>query len=987
MKIKDFKIGTQLIVGFLITFLFVMLLGVVSYFHSNQLYSTTENLYNHPLQVRIALGKLELDVMNMRMCTRDLMIAKNLLEKQRAIELMEASENDANKQFELLKHHYLGPSSDISNAYNAFLNWEIARDENTKLALLGNNEIVKESVLSTGKVGGLRDVMSAKIKIIDDYATQKADSLFANSAELKDTLNRQLILLVICIVVIMILINYFLLKNIQLPIKELTDAASRFQNGDMNARSWLEKKNEFGILSDAFNQLVENIQINADMNEKSLKLSKLMLIEEDSRKFFHSTLQAISTHTNSQMAAVYLLSEDKKYFEHYESIGLDDSAKIVFSAQNFEGEFGVVLASHKIECIKDIPIDTRFVFQTVSGKIIPRALITIPILVNNEVVAIISLASVRNYSDQANGLINSTYDVLNARVEGILAYRNMRKFSEQLEYQNRELEAQKIALASQSIEVTEQNRELEMQKNQLHQANQLKTTFLSNMSHELRTPLNSVIALSGVLNRRLANKIADEEYSYLEVIERNGKHLLSLINDILDISRIESGREEIEINNFNLDNLISEIALMIKPQAEVKNVEMLLQASKEVIIVASDADKIRHILQNLIGNAVKFTEKGKVEIYTTQTNGKINISIADTGIGISDKHISHIFDEFRQADGGTSRKYGGNGLGLAIAKKYANLLGGSISVKSIPNEGSTFTLTLPLNYNPDNKLVEIVSIDYNPEIKKFAQVHQARSSTKTVLLVEDSVPAIIQMKDFLEESGYEILEANDGAAALKIIEHTLPDAIILDLMMPGVDGFEVLKSIRNTKATEFIPVLILTAKHITKEDLKFLTRNNIHQLIQKGDVNRAELLNAVESMVCNQNLEAVKPPLQTINGKPIVLVVEDNADNMITVKAILADNYIVLEAIDAVLGIELAILHSPNLIIMDIALPGMDGIEAFKTIRNSVNTEHIPVIALTASAMNSDREIILEHGFDAYIAKPIDETSFFSTINEVLFGK
>ena len=245
------------------------------------------------------------------------------------------------------------------------------------------------------------------------------------------------------------------------------------------------------------------------------------------------------------------------------------------------------------------------------------------------------------------------------------------------------------------------------------------------------------------------------------------------------------------------------------------------------------------------------------------------------------------------------------------------------------------------------------------------------------------------MKDFLEESGYNILDAHDGEKALEIIVQTIPDAIILDLMMPDIDGFEVLKTLRDNKLTANIPVLILTAKQITKEELKFLNRNNIHQLIQKGDVNRSELQNAVATMLSPQIAEKAKPPLelQIIEGKPSVLVVEDNPDNMTAAKAILADKFTVLEATDGKTAIKLAKQHSPNLILMDIELPGMNGIDAFKAIRSNARLQHIPVIALTASAMVSDRETILAHGFDAYIVKPIDETIFFKVINETLYGK
>ena len=260
----------------------------------------------------------------------------------------------------------------------------------------------------------------------------------------------------------------------------------------------------------------------------------------------------------------------------------------------------------------------------------------------------------------------------------------MKEFSQKLEFQNRELEAQKTELASQSTELLEQNTELEMQKKQLFEASRLKTNFLSNMSHELRTPLNSVIALSGVLNRRLSKKIPDEEYSYLEVIERNGKHLLSLINDILDISRIEAGREEIEISDFSVGHLVADVVGMIEPQARQKNILLTFSEEKERVSIVSDFDKCRHILQNLVGNAVKFTERGKVEISIQKNGDKVEICIADTGIGISESHLPHIFDEFRQADGSTSRRFGGTGLGLGYCTEVCQSDGGNHFSKKYP---------------------------------------------------------------------------------------------------------------------------------------------------------------------------------------------------------------------------------------------------------------------------------------------------------------
>jgi len=984
---RNLKVSAQLIIGFVIMLIFIAIVGVVSYQQAAKIHEQTETIYNHPLQVRAAIGRLQSDILKMRLETRNLMLAKNKDEQQKALINTKLAENDAVEQFGILEDRFLGSKEEVKNAYEDFLCWKTAREENTKLALSGEVEKVKESIKNDGRVGIYREKMMTHLNDIDNFAKKKAVVLYAESNKLNTSLNIELAVILCVVIILSILILINLLRNIRRPIKELTDVTNRFRNGDFNARSTLTLKNEFGDLASSFNSMVEKIQSDIELTEKTEKLAAAMLSVDNSHEFFREFLPVLAHLTNSQMAAVFLLTEDKQQFVHYESVGLTkDVENYSFSATGLHGEFGAVLSSRKIEHIKDIPHDTLFVFKTVSGEIIPREVITIPILAGRDVIAVISLASVRKYSDHSNQLISRMFNIVTARVEGILTYRKMRKFSKQLTIQNDELEVQRREMEQQSLELTEQNRELEIQKDQLHEASRLKTNFLSNMSHELRTPLNSVIALSGVLNRRLVNKIPDDEYSYLEIIERNGKHLLTLINDILDISRIESGREEIEITQFNVNNLISEVVSMIQPQAKQKGIELIQTGSMADLLIESDFGKCRHIVQNLVANAVKFTEKGKVEILVSKKGANICIDVIDTGIGIAKQHLAHIFDEFRQADGSTSRRFGGTGLGLAIARKYANLLGGNVTVESVPDQGSDFTLKLPEVYRAENRVTQQFETNTSFSRPNY-NTPKKTTVAKTILLVEDSEPALIQLKDILADNEYHVLDARDGQQALSIISQTIPDAMILDLMMPGVDGFEVLKSLREAEQTAHVPVLILTAKHITTDDLKVLKRNNVHQLIQKGDINRNELLNAVASMVTVELPENIEHPLQVIEGKPVVLIVEDNVDNMITVKAILADEFAVLEAIDGASGVAAAEKYKPNLILMDISLPGIDGIEAFKQIRKNRELENIPIIALTASALTTDRETILAHGFDDYLAKPIDEKLFFETINSVLYGK
>jgi CheY-like chemotaxis protein len=511
------------------------------------------------------------------------------------------------------------------------------------------------------------------------------------------------------------------------------------------------------------------------------------------------------------------------------------------------------------------------------------------------------------------------------------------------------------------------------------------------MSHELRTPLNSVIALSGVLNRRLLGAIPEEEYSYLDIIERNGRRLLTMINDILDLSRIEAGQEEVNLSRFSLHALVSEVVETMGPQARQKDLQLVDRLDRDLPLITSDLDKCRHILLNLVGNAVKFTERGRVEITARPEKEMVRIEVSDTGIGIAPEQIPFIFEEFRQVDESPSRDHGGSGLGLAIAKKYAALLSGTLTVKSQPGEGSTFTLALPWRIEPLAG-EEITDRAAEKPIRHFTS---AEIRGKRILLVEDSEPAIVQITDILTEEGYLVGTAHDGREALERTDQIFPDAVILDLVMPGVDGFQFLEQIRQMENTARLPVLILTAKQVTPEELRFLKGNYIHQLIEKGDIDKAALLAAVAKMVAPAVEKRVSPrssstsrrlPEPSEERKPVVLVVEDNPDNMETAKALLQDHFTVLEAVDGKAGVAMAFSHKPDLVLMDLALPVMDGIQALAAIRNEESLRHIPVIALTASAMKGDREEILAHGFDGYLSKPIDEPLLKKTIREALGG-
>ncbi len=1002
MKQRTFNLRLQLIIGFLLVILFVIGFALSSSLQTRRLYERAETLYYHPLQVKEATDNITIDVLTSRVAIRDYIISDDENNRQTARDTVSLALLDIEKQFDVLYELYLGPISDVDEAYATYQRLKLTTETRLAADSTGNMNGVIESLGDHGDLGLLRMQLDSDVKRIDDFANNKANELNIENQDFYQLLVINGNVLITVILILSGLISVYLIQAIRKPLKEISQEIGDFREGKLSARSKYNRRNEFGELAASFNSMADTIQRNLELNTVAENISDAMQRYEEQDVFFRTMLTELMKAFNANTAAVYLLNEAGEAYDCFDSIGLPGQIKKSFDASALEGEFGLALATRETQYICRLQDDTQHRFPTSSGELTPREIMTIPIVTGDKVIAVISLTSIDHFHEHAGVLIERIVPTLTARTEGTLAFQTIRDILNRLEHQNRELDAQKNELSLQADELMRQNTELDMQSSQLAEASKLKTTFLSNMSHELRTPLNSIIALSGVLSRRLSAQIPEEELSYLEIVERNGRNLLSLINDILDISRIEAGREEIELTSFDLRALVTDLTEMLKPIAVEKQIALDWHAPDEAVSIVSDERKCRHILQNIIGNAIKFTEQGSVRVEARPDGDFVRIVVKDTGIGISKENIGRVFSEFQQADGSTSRKFGGSGLGLAIAKKYAELLGGNISVESTLGEGSTFTISLPLTYQNE-------SIQLHAPYKPVGQKPPAKpmpiagsgAGEKTLLIIEDSEPAIIQIKDLFERSGYSILVAHSAQEAYRLIEKTVPNGIILDLMMPEIDGFETLISLRESEQTAHIPVLILTAKHITKDDLSRLKRNHIFQIIQKGGINGEELLAAVSGMLADSVAPSIEtesgniPARETATGtenipgweKPLVLVIEDNEDNRTTVRALLTEDFHVIEASDGEEGIALAKSKMPDLILMDIALPGINGIEAFHTIRNGATTCHIPIIALTASAMVQERSRILAHGFEAFVAKPIQVGELSQAIKEVLYGR
>jgi CheY-like chemotaxis protein len=353
-------------------------------------------------------------------------------------------------------------------------------------------------------------------------------------------------------------------------------------------------------------------------------------------------------------------------------------------------------------------------------------------------------------------------------------------------------------------------------KEQAEQASRTKSEFLANMSHELRTPMNAIIGFTRLVMRRCKEALPEKQYANLEKILISANHLLGLINDVLDLAKVEAGRMEVKPVEFTLEPLLDQCLRTVEPMLRGGRVELVKQVEPGLPPVFSDQDKLRQILFNLLSNAAKFTEAGTITIGARRHGAQVAIAVADTGIGIPPDQLELVFEEFRQVDSSSTRQYGGTGLGLSISRRLAQLLGGDITLASTPGVGSTFTLTVPLRHAAAPEAPVELPVGAATEAPEPA----ARAAGgRLVLAIDDDPDVILLLKENLADAGYRVVGAGSGAEGLRLARELKPSAITLDIIMPDADGWQVLHGLKADPATRDIPVLLLSV--VDQKDLGF----------------------------------------------------------------------------------------------------------------------------------------------------------------------
>jgi PAS domain S-box-containing protein len=492
--------------------------------------------------------------------------------------------------------------------------------------------------------------------------------------------------------------------------------------------------------------------------------------------------------------------------------------------------------------------------------------------------------------------------------------------------------------------------ELKKARAAAEQANQAKSAFLANMSHELRTPLNAIIGFTRIVRRKAEGVLPEKQTENLDKVLTSADHLLNLINTVLDIAKIEAGRMDVLAANFRIaalvDLCINTAQPLLKPTVVLER-----QVNESLTYVYSDQDKIRQIVLNLLSNAAKFTHAGKIVLAARQDGENLRISVSDTGIGISAEALPRIFKEFQQADNTTTRQYGGTGLGLSISRNLAHLLGGDLTVESELGQGSTFTLVIPVRYES-----KLAASQTNREtiLAQAAVAHTEPGPVKKrVLVIDDDPDAVYLLQENLNPQEYEIVGARNGSDGLELARKGHPDAILLDIVMPGADGWHVLHDLKVDSDTCQIPVVFLTI--VDKKALG----------LELGAA--AYLLKPLDPAEVRETLN------QVTNGTmyPIhILVVDDDPHVADMLRQFLPEADFHLDsALDGLAGLDAIEAHQPDILLLDLLMPRLDGFGVIEKLRADPKTSNLPIVVLSAKDLTSSEATRLKETVAGVVKK------------------
>ncbi|MFY0743850.1 ATP-binding protein [Solibacillus silvestris] len=858
-KKRKWGIGFKITSGYIILIICLIVSALVLNNQITSLQSERNGVIKYDSQMRMMSNNLERQILNMESSLQRYLITddethldkfnEELATWEASYEELSTIVQDFSSGQEQLEVIHSGIEDWINNIGQPLLN-----------AILANNN---EEILSTF------DGMQSSVAISDlqqkftAFRTFETDAIQVKVAELNDqntALTYSLFGILTLIATATIIIFTIISRNIAGSINEVTDAIQDMNASDGKVRKRITAKtnDEVKDLVLATNSLLTTLENRQWFQTNLAEVVTAYQGVDTLDELGEVLLNSLTTRTHSVYGAFYI--QDIRNKNKFNKIAAFAETGDNVGRESFEVGQGFIGQSVKEKRILsyDNKDNSFHYLETALGNIPISNGIIVPVFFGQEVVAVFELASLKPYSQLHRDLIKEvvvhlgvTINSIIGRMEVIRLLNESQAMTEELQVQSEELQTQSEELKMQTEELTTINERLEertrdaeqkthelekvqvelrQSAEQLRQSSNYKSEFLANMSHELRTPLNSILILSEMLAENHENHLSDDELEYAKVIHDSGEDLLNLINDILDLSKVEAGKMDLWFREMDVYEIPQHIQNLFMPIANQKGLELSVDVANDLAeIFHTDVKRFHQVLNNLLSNALKFTEEGSVTVKVDRaritpamrqlSDTWITVSVTDTGIGIPKNKQNIVFESFQQADGATVRKYGGTGLGLSICREVTKLLGGWITLSSTEGQGSTFTVYLPSlpdgNAAQTNIAVqEAVYTDATPAMG----VSKSIFDEKHILIVDDDYRNIYALRQALEHKGVHILEASNGVECLNILQTaTRVDAVLMDIMMPEMDGYETMERIRKDLQLHELPIIALTAKAMKQD--------------------------------------------------------------------------------------------------------------------------------------------------------------------------
>lgn len=819
-------------------------------------------------------------------------------------------------------------------------------------------------------------------------------------------------------------------------IGHIEQVTRQVSDGNYAARSQDQTDDELGRISSALNVMAGSLeQTFNDLNRQNwlqageVQVNDAIRGERVLKKLAANLIHTLATYAGANLGTIYILDSDWN-FRLSGSLAAQGAPDFIAAGQGLAGQ---VIDTKKPMLVRDVPGNYLKVTSTL-GEASPTALAILPLVYSYECIGVIELGFLKEPDELTMRFLQENLETIASGINSALDYVKLQNFleetqaqAEELQTQHSELENLNAELEAQSQKLQASEEELRVQQEELQQTNEeleersglleeknveiqkkaeelelttrYKSEFLANMSHELRTPLNSILLLSRLLAENDDRNLTTEQIEYATVIQSSGNGLLGLIDEILDLSKIEAGKMELEYVTVSIKEICDDLKGLFAPIAREKGLAFGVTIAPGVpAVIETDKMRMEQVLKNLVSNALKFTAQGSVDIIVKLHEGNdkmVCFLVRDTGIGVAPEKQQHIFEAFQQADGSTKRKYGGTGLGLSISRELAKLLGGEISLTSVVNEGSEFTLFVPIR--PSYAITETETSNFfvppsEEPAPKAAPKTESRfissvvpasvpddragvtGTDKTILIIEDDTYFAKSLLDYTRKQGYKGIVGVRGDEGLELARTYKPMGILLDIQLPVLSGWEVMDQLKNDPETRHIPVHIMSSHRMKTESL------------QKGAVDFIDKPVAIEKM--NEIFKKIEYVISKKSKK--VLIVEDNSMHAKALAYYLGTFEINSELkSDIREGISALSNNEVDCVILDMGIPDKKAYDMLEEAKKNPGFENIPIIIFTGKSLSMTEELRIKQYADSIIVKTahsyqrmLDEVSLFLHVVE-----